>query len=1007
MRTPVSVIPAIGPDAGRLDLEAPEGLSVAAIVDLALPGVPQTVRDRARVWLVDNRGEMLLPDPRAWHRITPKAGVRVMIRIVPGGDTVRNVLLIAVSIAAIAIGQVWVGPLIAGLTGSALLGQVAAGVAAAGLGILGSFLVNALIPPSAPRANAGQELQAEKPLYQISGWRNQMAPDGVVPSLLGKVRVAPVFAAPSYSEIVGDDQYVRALLNFGYGPVSLSGMKIGETPIESFDEVQTEIREGYASDEPVTIYPSQVIEESLGIELRRDRLRDDAGVVIGDGPMTPTSRFTAGDCAEVNLIWHFPGGLIHYDGEGNAQSRSVAIRIRQRPASGGDWQELPTITFTAKKREGFFRQFRWTLPSRGRWEIELARGTDESLDANTSDRVNWLAMQSFRPEYPLNFDKPLCLVAIRVKATYQLNSSLDTFNAVAERVLPDWDHATQRWVTRATRNPASHYRHVLQGPENTWPEPDSAIDLEALQDWHDFCRVKGLKYDRDRNFEASTWDALTEIAGAGRAAPRYDGTKWSVVIDRPQALVVAHINSRNSRDFSWSRNYIEPPDAFRVRFLDETADYQQRERVVRWPGFTGDIDVTEELQLPGKTDPDEVWIEARRRQYEVIYRPDVFSAVQDGAVRTATRGDFVKASYEVLKNTLAALKVTAVRGQAVTLDGYVEMGAGVNYAVRFMKQVGTGDDATFESVLRSIRTVPGRTDTIILAGGGDLPVRGDLIQFGPAGEESIDLVISGVQAGEQMTNVISMLAQAPEIDTLTDADVPPAWNGRAGGDATGEHCCSEYPGRVVDRDPFRGRCRRRIDRAVGAGRRRVGGDVHDPAPDRRRNRLVGDHRSRRVWSDHRYRLCGRRHGRNAAQGNQRRGVFKRLVDQLCRNRCRQYGDASAGGYHRIGHGRYRRGGLHHVHAGRSVDRGNSADLFRKFGWLVTVRDRHFRRICERELHAHGNRAGWQLVLLRRNTHRRGGRLRWRSRSVRQRFFKGVLNDRSERNDQPASRIDHR
>jgi hypothetical protein len=781
---PVSVIPAIGPDAGRLDLEAPEGLSVAAIVDLALPGVPQTVRDRARVWLVDNRGEMLLPDPRAWHRITPNAGVRVMIRIVPGGDTVRNVLLIAVSIAAIAIGQVWVGPLIAGLTGSALLGQVAAGVAAAGLGILGSFLVNALIPPSAPRANAGQELQAEKPFYQISGWRNQMAPDGVVPSLLGKVRVAPVFAAPSYSEIVGDDQYVRALFTFGYGPVVLSDLKIGETPIGSFDEAQIEVRQGYDTDQPVTLYPTQVIEESLGIELRRDRLRDDAGVVIGDGPMTPTSRFTADDCTEVNLIWHFPGGLIHYDDEGNAKTQSVAVRIRQRPASGGDWEEVTTITFSAKKREGFFRQYRWTLPSRGRWEIELARGTDETLGPQVSDRVNWLALQSFRPEYPLNFGKPLCLVALRIRATYQLNSTIDTFNGIAERLPLDWDYVSGTWIARETHNPASHYRHVLQGPENTWPEPDSAIDLEALQDWHDFCRVKGLKYDRDRNFEASTWDALTEIAGAGRAAPRYDGTKWSVVIDRPQDLVVAHINSRNSRDFSWSRNYIEPPDAFRVRFLDERSDYQERERVIRWPGYVGDIEVTEELQLPGKTDPDEIWIEARRRQYEVIYRPDVFSAVQDGAVRTATRGDYVKASYEVLKNTLAALKVTAVRGQFVSLDGYVEMEEGASYAVRFMKQVGEGDDATFESVLRSVKTDPGLSDSVVLAGSGAVPARGELVQFGPAGAESVDLVISGVQAGEQMTNVLSMLAQAPEIDTLTDAEVPPAWNGRAGSDAT-------------------------------------------------------------------------------------------------------------------------------------------------------------------------------------------------------------------------------
>ncbi|ADZ70130.1 host specificity protein J [Polymorphum gilvum] len=776
----VAVIPVLGPDAGRRELVCPQGLSVAEIVAFALPELADVQRRRLRVWLVDGRGELLLADPDLWPRIRPRAGVRVMIRIVPGNDTLRNVLLIAVAVAATAIGQVWVGPALATATGSALFGQIAGAVAAAGLAVAGSMLVNALIPP---KVAAGQTQQSEKPLFQISSWQNSLTLDGVVPSVLGKVRIAPVFAAPSYSEIVGDDQYVRALFTFGYGRVQLSELKIKDTPLSAFDEVETEIREGLASDDPVTLYPSQVIEDGLGAELRRDRERDDAGTITGTGPVTPVARFTAGDCTEANVILHFPGGLIHYDGGGTARTASVEIRIRQRPAAGGDWEEVETITFSAKKREGFFRQYRWTLPERGRYEIEMARITDEAIDANTSDRVVWLALQSFRPEYPLNFGPPLSLVAVRVKATYQLNSSLESFNAVAERLIPDWDHETQSWVTRATRNPASHFRHVLQGPENTWAEPDSAIDLQALTDWHDFCRIKGLKYDRDRNFEASTFDALAEIAAAGRASPRYDGTRWSVVVDRPSELVIAHVNSRNSRDFAWRRSYIEPPDAFRVRFLDETADYQQRERIVRWPGHAGDITVTEELELPGKTDPDEIWIEARRRQYEAIHRPDIFTAVQDGAVRTATRGDLVKASYEVLKRTFAALRVTAVRGQTISLDGWVEMEAGGAYAVRFMKQVGSGDAATFQSVLRTVRTDAGTRDSLTLSGAGDMPEAGVIVQFGEAGAESLDLVIAGVQAGEQMSNVLTMLAAAPIIDTLTDAEVPPAWNGRAGGDA--------------------------------------------------------------------------------------------------------------------------------------------------------------------------------------------------------------------------------
>lgn len=771
---PVSIIPPIGPDFGRVELTLPEGMTVAEIVEVALAEASAGVVTRARIWLVNDRGEMLLPDRTLWHRIRPRPGARIIIRLVAGEMNLRNILTIAVAIAAVAVGQLWVGPAILSATGSTVLASIGSSVAAGAIVLAGSFLINRFFPPPGGP-------QSEKPLYQISGWQNSATPDGVVPSVLGKVRVAPVFAAPTFSEIVGDLQYVRTLFTFGYGPVELSDLKIGDTPIEKYDELDVEVRDGYAFDSPVTIYPRQVIEDQVGTELRRDRLRDDTGSIIGEGPLTPVTRFTAGDAIEANVIFHFPAGLIRFNDEGNARTTSVTVSIRQRPAAGGDWTVVTETVFSAKRQEGFFRQYKWTLPSRGRWEIEVARVTHESTSSGRSDRVSWLALQSFRPEYPVAFGKPLCLVAIRAKATYQLNSALDNFNAIAERLLPDYDHVTGTWITRKTRNPASHFRHILQGLENTYSEPDSAIDLDGLEDWHDFCRLKGLKYDRDRSFESSTWGALTEIAAAGRAAPRYDGTKWSVVIDRPQDLVVAHVNSRNSRDFSWSRNYIDPPDAFRVQFLDESADFQAREMIVPWPGHTGDINTTEQLEHPGKTDYVEIWRESRRRQYEIIYRPDVFTAVQDAAVRTATRGDHVKGSYETLLSTMAALKVTAVRGLYVTLDGHVEMEAGASYAVRFMRQVGTGDAASFESVLRSIQTVVGVTDSILLLGDGPVPEKGAIVQFGVSGEESIDLVIAGVQAGEQMTTVLSMLASAPIIDTLTDAEVAPAWNGRAGG----------------------------------------------------------------------------------------------------------------------------------------------------------------------------------------------------------------------------------
>ena len=177
-KMPVSIVPSIGPDFGRIELTFPDGLTVAEIVELALAAASEAAIERARVWLINDRGEMLLSDRTAWRRIRPRAGTRIVIRLVAGKIDLKNILTIAITIAAVAIGQVWVGPAIAAATGSALLGSIGAAVTAGVIAMAGSFLINKLFP--GPGA-----LQAEKPLYQISGWQNTVTPDGVVPSVLG------------------------------------------------------------------------------------------------------------------------------------------------------------------------------------------------------------------------------------------------------------------------------------------------------------------------------------------------------------------------------------------------------------------------------------------------------------------------------------------------------------------------------------------------------------------------------------------------------------------------------------------------------------------------------------------------------------------------------------------------------------------------------------------------------------------------------------------------------
>ncbi|WP_353429039.1 host specificity factor TipJ family phage tail protein [Paracoccus denitrificans] len=770
---PVLAASQFDPGAGRVEMTLPEGLTVADIVRQALPGATAVDLKRIRVALVSTSGASIAA-PALWHAIRPKPGVRVVIRVIPGKGGLKAVLSIVVSIAAVALGTMF-GPAIGGLLGlsGATATAVGGALVAMGVNLVGQLLINALVPPVKPDTE-------RRNTYSISGWRNRLDPDGAVPEVLGSIRYAPPYAARPYTEIVGDWQYIRALFVFGEGELQLTDFRIGETSISEYDEVQLEVRYGLPGDLPCSYYPRQVHEESIGVDLTRPLPRDDSGEVIKDQPTTetPVVRTSGRDASGASIILAFPAGLFRLD-DGKKRTHSVQVRVEQRLAGAENWQAVTTLTISSKRAEGFYRQHSWSFPSRGRWEVRLTMLTDESDSTDVSQRTAWAALQTIRPEYPIAYDRPLALVAVRVKATHQLSGALDNFSALATRICLDWDHATGTWIKRATSNPASLYRHILQSPANPKAVPDAEIDLQQLQDWHDFCRVRGLHYNRVLDQAGtSVRDALTEVAAAGRATPRHDGMRWGVVIDRPSELIVDHASPRNSWNFSVRRVYAEKPHAFVVTFQDETNDYKEAKRYIPRPGYTGPIELTEPLSLPGLTDPAIIYREGLRRWFETIHRPDVYEVTQDGAVRVATRGDTIALSSDVISTVQKAARVKSVQGNRVLLDDQVTMLVGQDYACRFRRV--SAEDTVGSSPVRNVVTEPGATEILTLTGSGPMPQPDDLLLFGLAGQESYRLVVTQTEATEDMCTILRCVDAAPEIDALTDAAEIPAWSGRVG-----------------------------------------------------------------------------------------------------------------------------------------------------------------------------------------------------------------------------------
>jgi hypothetical protein len=95
--------------------------------------------------------------------------------------------------------------------------------------LAGTLALNALFPVRPP---AGQPEQRRQRLAQLDPGRAKPGqPVRAGPGGAGHASQSPFYAAKPYTEIVGDDQYLRLLFCLGYGPLAIEDMQIGETPL--------------------------------------------------------------------------------------------------------------------------------------------------------------------------------------------------------------------------------------------------------------------------------------------------------------------------------------------------------------------------------------------------------------------------------------------------------------------------------------------------------------------------------------------------------------------------------------------------------------------------------------------------------------------------------------------------------------------------------------------------------------------------------------------------------
>ena len=748
-------------------MEAPEGLTIMQIVTRMYEVSGTHPACRYYDVLVEIDG---VPVPRSRWDVIPPADAHVLIHAHVHGGRGKNPLrtILTILVVVVAAAATWYAGGAGGWGTAGALGLK--GAAAAGYGAVvgaavstaGMLLVDAIAPIRQPSQKSRS--YSDSDTYFIQGARNQIKPYDPVPVILGRHKMVPPLGTKPYTELLGNDEYLRMLFVWGYGPLKIENIRIGDTPIENYEGVEIETVEGREGDPPLTLMPDVVETEGIGIEL-----------VHADGPITRTAKAGA---KELSVDILFPHGLLLINKKGKRYAVTVSVSVEYREIGAATWTAAHTFTVTDKTTSAIRRGFRWKVNAAKQYEIRLNRITRDIADDHYLDTVTWSVMRSFIGTKPVPFPHPLAMTAIRIKATDQLQGIIDNLSGIVSSYAPVWDKITGKWSGEAvTSNPAALFRLVLTSNANARKRSSLQINDDNLGEFYEFCEAGGYKFNMVRDFQASVWDTLGDIAAAARAAPCLPDGKWGVTMDDADKPVVQHISPRNSWGFQAEKTLYHHPHAFRVRFNNELDEWNTDERIVYDDGYSAvNATLFEAIEFPGITCPDLAWKFGRYHIAQARLRPETYSVYMDYEHLVCRRGSKVRISHDVplWGSGYGRVKSITTDGDnttGVVLDDKVPMEAGKNYVCRFRLA-----DADNTSLLLSVNTVVGETSELTFqspvptASG---PQAGDLAMFGQAERETVELLVKGI---ERADDLVARLILVDVGEAIYDADkgtIPP------------------------------------------------------------------------------------------------------------------------------------------------------------------------------------------------------------------------------------------
>ncbi len=683
---------------------------------------------------------------KLWRRARPKPGTTITIRagVAGGGGGSKDPTRTVISLGLLAAGQAWglglgtsVVEAVGGTVGAAA-GAVSTGVATAigstlisvggsiaasalldetppapempqldlpvftlpppevaPLPVGGNMVLSGLLPPPQPTLAVSQlrGIDQPSPTYALTGGSNRARPFEALPLVMGRHRVYPDLGAKEYTEFEGDDQILYECFNFGLGDLELTNFRIGDTPIDSFDDVEVQVA---GADGRLSLFPNAV-DTAEGASL-------DPGLYVD---RTSGTNATA-------LAVDITGSLYRATSEGLAAAE-VVITMAYRAVGATDWTPLGpgTVTLSSDSTKPLRLTYRSTVDS-GQYEVRVRRETEAFDDDSYTATIVWSQLKSYQPDTTDYTGQNR--VAVRIRASGQLNGRIQQFSASVSAKTLVWEEG--EWYLKDTENPAWWILYLLRGKRDANGRliygaglADTRIDLDSLKAFAEWCSAKDWSFNGIIDRSMTIQSALDGIARCGMGSMTVAGVgKHGVVWDAPDQPVSAVYGMGNIVAGTYRVDYSteKVAEEIVVQFINPDLDWQQDEVRATVPEVDSPLS-SSTVGLWGCTNKSMAGRICNLMAADQYYHNSRVTWQVDMEGNVNVRGDTVLLAHDMMRNRwgFSGRLIEGSDASTLVLDRKVEFTPDETHYVLVKKP-----DGSYE--IRTVTYVEGESDTIEL-----------------------------------------------------------------------------------------------------------------------------------------------------------------------------------------------------------------------------------------------------------------------------------------------------